>query len=88
MKKLPLVAGIVLLVVSVACIVSAVVSVINKTYTMGSAELWASVAFHAVTAVAGSLLLARARPSRAQQGPLSEADSPPGRGESSEEVAS
>ena len=73
MRKGSLTASIVLYAASLACIVATAVQAIRGSLGMWSLEFVAAAAFHAVTAVAASVLMYRARPAPAE--PAQEAQS-------------
>lgn len=68
MHKGRLIAAIVLFVVSFACIIGTTVEVIRGQTAMASGNFVGAVAFHAVTALVASILLAKAHPPKAASG--------------------
>lgn len=68
MRKGYMVGAIVLLVLSMACIVEAVVIAIRAEQAMASPSMWNAVACHVVTAILAALAFAGAHGARQQTG--------------------
>lgn len=62
MHKGLLVAAMVLLAVSLVCIIGTTVEVIRRDYAMATGKFAGAAVFHAVTALAAAILLAKAHP--------------------------
>ena len=59
MNKLCLVAGTVVLLLSIVCIGGTVIEMAKGEYGLGAARFWGAAGFHAVSGVVAALLLAK-----------------------------